>query len=131
MTNDELRHSIPEINNVMKAIYMLSDGKMGKPYLACGEQWQYLKKKLKDQINNFEDKWTFQDLKFLFNPLPHQWGMAFSSKQCDPVIILDPWADKYEIKKYISVEEEVAIIVNKAVFNIMQKVVEEISKFNF
>ena len=73
------------------------------PLLGCGEQAYKLELELEWQqtADPFDDTWTFIDQERGMSwplppyPLPHQWVVAKSSNPSDPLIVLDPYNNKF------------------------------------
>ena len=83
-------------------MHNVTGGRMGKPYLGCGEQWWHTTEALLK--NEYDDKWKFEYREDV-NKIPgtdivywrHQYGEAISDNPLDPRIIYDPWKDVFTI----------------------------------
>lgn len=77
------------LDNVSRFSYDM--GGPGRPFLGCGEQadkvvWNA------QQMQNFDDTWTFETDQF---GAFHQTGFGYSSNPNDPILIMDPWANRF------------------------------------
>ncbi len=85
MTSQGARNSNPYFNNVSSTLNLVSGGRLGSPYLGCGDQESVVRDQLEKR--QYDDQWTFTQQS---NGI-HKWGEARSSNPADPVVTYDPW----------------------------------------
>lgn len=96
MTANGQRRSPGWLNNMSRSLNDVTWGRMGSPYLGCGEQTDIVQKDL--QNGSYDDNWNFE-WNGLFDPLPHQRIRATSSNPNDPVLIIDPHRNLFQVGK--------------------------------
>lgn len=98
MNDAGVRMSPGELNNLMASLNSVSFGTIGKDYLGCGEQANFVAQNLEGL--KFEDKWTFviKNEYFVDGQFHHQWIEAVSNNPSDPVLKIDPWNSTFTPK---------------------------------
>ena len=95
MTASGDRHINPAKNNILRTLYIISNGLFGTPYLSCGEQEERVTFELKRE--SYDANWSFDYNHYFI----HIWGEAISNNKCDPKIIYDPWKDNFKLLKHL------------------------------
>jgi RHS repeat-associated protein len=86
MTKTSCRHPNPYWNNLLAFLHISTGGLLGRDYLGCGGQAEFLNTSLRQEM--YEDEWIFEVVPA--GPF-HQRSRATSSNPTDPIIIMDPW----------------------------------------
>ena len=94
MTEEGRRFQTSYINNILRTLNMISFGILGEAYLGCGEQAEELDRDLANK--QYDDTWSFTIIAGETEAgLPHQWLEVKSDNPDDPILTIDPWADRF------------------------------------
>ncbi len=101
MTGVGVRMDPPTQNNWEITKYRFTLGRSGHNYSGCGDQADFVRSVL-EGLPWMDDDWSFENATaFVPNPTDdrfpiHRWFEGRSSNPDDPVVVVDPWANKFD-----------------------------------